>query len=85
MEVKLKEFLDNFKLKDSELSLFEDAKLTNATYLFSGDKSLEKVDLTEANLSLITSTSYMFNGCSSLKTLDLSYLNIPKSTNFSYI
>lgn len=38
MEVKLKEFLDNFKLKDSELSLFEDAKLTNATYLTASQK-----------------------------------------------
>jgi len=38
MDSKLKDFLATFKLKDSEIQLFENAKLSNATYI----KSLQK-------------------------------------------
>ena len=38
MDVKLKEFLTNIKLKDDEISLFDNAILTSATYVTSSKK-----------------------------------------------
>ncbi len=58
--------------------------LEDATEMFSLCRSLEKVDLSDVDLSAIESAGYMFSGCSSLKQIDLSGLG-SKSSRCRYL
>ena len=43
--------------------------------MFSGCSSLETIDLSPLNTSLVTSMEFMFGLCNSLKSIDLSVID----------
>ncbi|MBP5276820.1 MAG: BspA family leucine-rich repeat surface protein, partial [Lachnospiraceae bacterium] len=74
--------LQNCVIKEFSFEGFDVTKLQNASYMFSGCSSLEKVTFgNEFYTDSLNNTSYMFNGCSSLTTLNLSSFDMTKVTN----
>jgi surface protein len=55
----------------------------DSSYMFSGCSSLNEIDFTNAETSLVTDMSYMFYSLSSLTSIDLSSFDTSKVTNMS--
>lgn len=61
---------------------FDTSLITNMYQMFSGDFSLEEVDISAFNTSSVTNMQEMFANCRSLRKLDLKHFNTSKVTNF---
>ena len=71
-------------LKDiTGLSLIDTSNATNMFQLFSGDSSLENIDLSSFNTNLVTSIGYMFDGCNSITSISFSPNFGSASTNMA--
>jgi len=78
----------------SGLDLIDSSITTDFAYMFSGDSSLESIDLSGLNTSKVTSFNSMFDGDTSLGSIDLSKIdmssamdtvNMLQNTNLSSI
>lgn len=59
--------------------------ITNFSYMFSGCKALENVDITSFDVSSATNMCYLFTNCNTLKSANLSGLNTASVTNMSFM
>ena len=71
-KTELKEYLEinNNKLKQIEIKLYETKPITNMRSMFSSCSSLQSLpDISKWNTENVTDMSYMFDSCSSLQSL----------------
>ena len=66
-------FKNNWKRCDAEISPKNRPRPTNIANMLQGCTSLESVDLSIFDTSLVEDMSSLLNGCTELKTLDISY------------
>ena len=66
------------------LSFEEGVKITATSSLFSGNTTIEKVDLKGADTSAATTFYYMFKGCTNLKEVNMTDIDTSKVTSLSY-
>ena len=67
----------------SGFDLIDSSTTTDFAYMFSGDSSLESIDLSGLNTSKVTSFNSMFDGDTSLGSIDLSKIDMSSATNTS--
>lgn len=67
----------------SGLDLIDSSMTTDFSYMFSGDSSLESIDLSGLNTSKVTDFRSMFDGDTSLGSIDLSKIDMSSATNTS--
>ena len=75
-----------YKIKDSkEIKVKFKLKklLTNTSYMFYGCYSLESINLSSFNTTIVNNMSYMFYDCYSLKSIDLSSFDTTNVNNMS--
>ena len=65
--------------------IWKNPRVTSARYLFYGNKLIEKLDLTECNLSMIPDIREMFSNCVKLKTIDFGNNNFENTVAMSKI
>ena len=63
------------------LSFEEGVKITSTSSLFSGNTSIEKVDLKGVDTSSATTFYYMFQGCTNLKEVNITGIDTSKVTS----